>query len=308
MSRQKTDDDVYVLTRCDGQVVKSSFDCLDAPIHITRIYEGDREPTIKGTPCVPTYARKFNIPLQDLRGHEDRLNLQKHGFQYLKLSSDTYIHPDEDSNIGSYLEKVTEVVKAELNATEVICYDYRFRKNQPKLTKDTVYGVDGRKNWDPVSNKPHIDQTADGAPRRMRRHLSAEEIAKYIDGSDTWRLQIVNAWKPLVHPVQDNPITLCDYFSTEEKDLVTIEYHPTPQYAGEYYSLRYNEAQRWYWLSNQTAEELLLFLSYDSHPTQGVKYCPHTAFVNPLAPEDAVPRESIEARMIVISRISDWDW
>lgn len=123
MSPHKIDDDV--LAPCDGQVVKSSFECLDAPEYVTRIYEGDREPTIKGTPRVPTYARKFNIPLQDLRGHEDRLDLERHGFQYLKLSSDTYIHPDEDSNIGSYLEKVTEVVKAELNATEVICYDYR---------------------------------------------------------------------------------------------------------------------------------------------------------------------------------------
>lgn len=95
-----------------------------------------------------------------------------------------------------------------------------------------------------------------------------------IQGSDPFcvlTMMPYSAWKPLVNPVQDNPITLCDYFSTEEKDLVTIEYHPTPQYAGEYYSLRYNEAQRWYWLSNQTAEELLLFLSYDSHPTHGVK-------------------------------------
>ena len=133
-----------------------------------------------------------------------------------------------------------------------------------------------------------------------------------------------SAWKPLVHPVQDNPITLCDYFSTKESDLVTIEYHPTPDYAGEYYSLRYNESQRWYWLSNQTANELLLFLSYDSHPTHGVKCecqremlfgktltlftdCPHTAFLNPLAPENTLPRESIEARMIVITKLSHED-
>ncbi|KAL3421438.1 methionine permease [Phlyctema vagabunda] len=292
-----------VLSSSTGQVVKASFECLDAPDHVTRIYEGDREPTIPGTPLNPTYTKISDIPLQDLRGEEDELELARNGFQYLKLAPKSYVHPDEDDNINSYLVEVTELVKAELKADEVICYDYRFRKNQPKLSKDSIYGVDGRKNWDPVSNKPHIDQTADGAPRRMRRHLTAEEAAQYLDGTDTYRLQIINAWKPLVHPVQDNPITLCDYFSTKKSDLVTIEYHPTPDYAGEYYALRHNKDQRWYWLSNQTADEMLLFLSYDSHPPHGLKYCPHTAFLNPLAPKNAPPRESIEARMIVITRI-----
>jgi len=132
-----------------------------------------------------------------------------------------------------------------------------------------------------------------------------------------------SAWKPLVYPAQDNPITVCDYFSTRKNDLVTIEYHPTPDYAGEYYALRYHKDQRWFWLSDQTADEMLLFLSYDSHPGNGLRcmcstesssmysfpsniesiVCPHTAFMNPLAPKDALPRESIEARLIVITRI-----
>ena len=123
MSPHRTN--LNVLASCQGQIVKSSFDCLDAPEHVNRIYEGDRDPTIKGTPTHPTYARKYDIPLQDLRGQEDYLELQKNGFQYLKLKSTLDIHPDDDKNIHAYLEDVTEQVKAELGATEVICYDYR---------------------------------------------------------------------------------------------------------------------------------------------------------------------------------------
>lgn len=123
MSPHKDTDLEVISSGC--QIVLASFECLDFPAHVTRIYEGDREPTIKGTPLHPTYTKVSNIPVQDVRGKEDELDLQRNGFQYLKLSPKSYIHPDKDDDIGSYLEEVTERVKAELKADEVICYDYR---------------------------------------------------------------------------------------------------------------------------------------------------------------------------------------
>lgn len=122
-SRKPTDIDALSFLR--GQIVKASFECLNAPDNVTRIYEGDLEPTIKDTPLNPIYTKIFDIPIQNLRGQEDQLDLQRNGFQYLKFAPKTYVHPEEDDKVSSYLEEVTELVKAELKADEVICYDYR---------------------------------------------------------------------------------------------------------------------------------------------------------------------------------------
>jgi hypothetical protein len=45
---------------------------------------------------------------------------------------------------------------------------------------------------------------------------------------------------------------------------------------------------------------------YTTHATlmHDQKACAHTAFQNPLAPEDAAPRESIETRSLVLTKIS----
>jgi hypothetical protein len=37
-----------------------------------------------------------------------------------------------------------------------------------------------------------------------------------------------------------------------------------PQRVGEVYSLHHNKSQRWYWLSDQTTEEVFVTIMYDS--------------------------------------------
>jgi len=51
------------------------------------------------------------------------------------------------------------------------------------------------------------------------------------------------------------------------------------------------------YLADQQPSEAWVFLQSDT--TADVKSVPHTAFPNPLAGEDAVPRESIEVRALV---------
>lgn len=36
------------------------------------------------------------------------------------------------------------------------------------------------------------------------------------------------------------------------------------EFVGEAYYLQYNEAQKWYWISGQTEEELMVFVNWDS--------------------------------------------
>lgn len=69
--------------------------------------------------------------------------------------------------------------------------------------------------------------------------------------------------------------------------------------------VRYSPEHRWYWLSNQTPDEFILFTQSDSHPPQGkfrndFNHVPHSAFRNEAARPGCPQRQSIEARFIVL--------
>lgn len=66
----------------------------------------------------------------------------------------------------------------------------------------------------------------------------------------------------------------------------------------ETYSVKYNPNHRWYYLSNQTPEEVTLIKCYDSEIDRA-RLTPHTAFTDPTSPPDAPQRESIEVRVLV---------
>ena len=70
---------------------------------------------------------------------------------------------------------------------------------------------------------------------------------------------------------------------------------------GETYNLCFNPAHRWFYAPEMRAEEAILIKSYDS--LHGVaRFAPHSSFEDPTAPAGMLPRESIEARMLVFHR------
>jgi hypothetical protein len=82
-----------------------------------------------------------------------------------------------------------------------------------------------------------------------------------------------------------------------EDDLVVMELH-YPDRIGENFHLRFNSAQRWYYLANMEANEVLLFKSFDSAVDGRAVRTPHAAF--DLPDQDRAPaRESVEVRMLV---------
>jgi hypothetical protein len=70
-------------------------------------------------------------------------------------------------------------------------------------------------------------------------------------------------WKPLDHPVEDAPLALCDGSSFDTADLVLCD-HVTGQEHRETTYMRRRSQHRWYYLSNQRPEEVVLFKNFDS--------------------------------------------
>ena len=62
--------------------------------------------------------------------------------------------------------------------------------------------------------------------------------------------------------------------------------------------MRYNPNHKWYYLSNQTPEEVTLIKCFDSEEDRA-RLTPHTAFPDSTSPKDAPARESIEVRALV---------
>ena len=58
---------------------------------------------------------------------------------------------------------------------------------------------------------------------------------------------------------------MCDYFSLDHADLRAAD-RVSREYVGEIFYLHYNQNQKWYWISGQTPEEVLVFVNYDSDP------------------------------------------
>jgi len=75
-------------------------------------------------------------------------------------------------------------------------------------------------------------------------------------------LFIDSLWHPIVEPVEQQPLCLCDYRTaktdTFPADLVY------PHIASENQLIRYSEEQQWYYIDNQKIGEAWIFKQVDS--------------------------------------------
>ena len=117
----------------------------------------------------------------------------------------------------------------------------------------------------------------------------------------------MNLWRPIVGPVYDQPLAVCDAGSVAPDDLVNTEILHfveddlvEPRHRGDVHSVRYNPAHRWCYVHAMQPDEFLLLKCFDSRVDGRARFVPHTAFENPACPRDFIPRESIEARTLVV--------
>ena len=104
----------------------------------------------------------------------------------------------------------------------------------------------------------HVDQTPEAAENRVRLHLPAEDVPKLLAG----RFQIINLWRPIHHPADDYPLTLCDYRSIDfNEDLVATKLK-FRTYDGETFGVKHSERHRWKYLRGMRPDELVLIKWY----------------------------------------------
>jgi hypothetical protein len=147
----------------------------------------------------------------------------------------------------------------------------------------------------------HIDQSLAGAFTLLKDNLPDE-----ADTLSKSRWGTINIWRPLT-TIRRDPLALCDARTIEEEDLAKVQAKLPPKGDGSGYydsvskgdgfeslELRANPNHKWYYTSNLTPEECLVFKIADSKASVKGR-SGHTAFMDPTTTDDS-PRESMEIR------------
>ncbi len=238
---------------------------------------------------------QHTVPIRDARPIATRLRLDEHGFElHARRTSFTDFY-DEAAVRERYYPEVRMIMQAITGARAVIVFDHNVRS--------AVRAARGELGVRVPVDQAHNDYTEQSGPKRKREIL---EEAGRTDLADR-HVAFVNLWRPIVGPVYDNPLAVCDAHSVSAEDLVPTDIHhfgeddlTQPRHSGQIYSLRHNPAHRWFYASEMRPDELLLLKCYDSRADGRARFMPHTGFLNPACPSEYVPRESIEARTLVV--------
>ncbi|KAI5296013.1 hypothetical protein KEM52_006064 [Ascosphaera acerosa] len=222
------------------------------------------------------------IEIEDVRGHESELSLDRHGFAAV-LGVPTRAEPtftDEEHIKSVYYPEVEQIILNNVpGATKVVIFDHTIRRGIPDAPRKPVY-------------EAHIDQTLEASQKRVKAHVpdEAETLLKS-------RYRIINVWRPLNGPVQESPLAMAEA-STATSDVLAPIDLVYPDKVGGIVGVRYNPKLKWHYLSGMTNDEVLLLKCSDSADVPG-KGTPHTAFMDPRTPVGARMRESIEVRCLV---------
>jgi len=226
------------------------------------------------------------IVVRDARPIVDRLSLDEQGFVLRQHSTAVRDFYDEEELRRVYYPEVKALLTRETGAEKVVIFDHTIR-SVPKARE----GIEGMR--EPV-RRVHNDYTPRSGLRRVRDHLDPEEAE--------WRLRQrfaeVNVWRPIRGPLEDAPLALCDARTISEADLIPSDLIYRDK-VGETYAFSYDPSHRWFYFPRMQRDEALLLKGYDSAEDGRARFTAHTAFDDPSAPVDALPRESIEVRALV---------
>ena len=225
----------------------------------------------------------FTVPIHDARAMVAQLSLDNEGVILAHQESKVVNFYDSDEVRRVYYPEVERLVKQLTGAVKVHVFDHNVRN---KAMAKAEKGVQ-----EPVK-VAHNDYTVKSGPQRVRDLLpnEADELLKN-------RFAVINVWRPICGPVEENPLAVCDARTIAPQDLVihNLMYRDR---VGEVYSLVYNPEHRWFYFPHMQKNEVMLLKCYDSDEHRS-RFTAHTAFDDPTSPPNAPARESIEVRTLV---------
>ena len=227
--------------------------------------------------------RGYSITIRDVRPMTKELSLDKEGFVLLRQSTRVRDFGDDAEVRSIYYRELEDFLRELTGAAKVLMFDHTLRSaragGEPSNFREPVKAA-------------HNDYTFVSGPQRLRDLIPEEASANR-------RFGIYNIWRPIRGTVYDTPLALCDARTIAASDLIATEMRYRDR-TGETFAIAFNPSQRWYYAPRMQRDEVFVFKCFDSAPNGGPPFTAHTAFDDPTAPPGAPPRESIEARLLVL--------
>ncbi|KAL8677842.1 MAG: hypothetical protein Q9186_005754 [Xanthomendoza sp. 1 TL-2023] len=258
-----------------------------------KLYEKEKPYHLKYAPAEGIPISNFQlekhepIKINSLRGREQDFSFDKNGFTVLKIEEDI---PYEDfsnpAGIRRYLDIVAAGLQKLLGADKVQVFQYVVRPDlkSPSVEDTTLTILRFANVIQPSQSQKKVKAQRDGVRLIQLQDTTPEEAwstFQEVNGdsatlSPDLRYQIVNVWKPLRGPLRDWPLALCDAASVRADHLMAAD-GVFETRVTENLQVHYDAAQRWYYLEDQKASELLVFRQADSHPSRRIG-----TFINPV--------------------------
>jgi len=194
---------------------------------------------------------------------------------------------DADAIERDYYPEMERLVLAHTGARRAIVFDKNVRHAPSADTPTTFLGRPAR--------LVHNDYTTTSAPQRLRDLVGPADAEQALQR----RYAFINLWRPILEPLRDAPLALCDARSVAPETVVTsaLIY---PDRRGEVYRLTYSPQHRWVYFPDMRVDELIFIKCYDSIEDGRARFSAHTAFDDPSCPPGSPPRQSIEIRTLVM--------
>lgn len=259
----------YIAPSSEKPIYYASEGGADAELRIDHAQFEDREVTI-----------------HDARIELTEAQLDNEGFKLVTHKTSVQDFYQFDRIQKDYEEEITKLVLDDTGAKSVHIFDHTKRSNSSAIR--------GKHQIRETASIIHNDYTDFSAAKRVRDLLPADEAESRLQN----RFAIVNVWRTIAGPVFHNPLACCDASTMEANDLIASE-RRAKERIGELELVSYRDQHRWYYYPQMQYDEALLIKTFDSLKNGIARRSVHTAFENPLAPNDAPPRESMESRMLV---------
>ncbi|CAF3374514.1 unnamed protein product [Rotaria sp. Silwood2] len=233
------------------------------------------------------------VTIHDLRGKENSVNIDTHGFEIMKYDGNIHNEFDSGSEMQQlYYDEISALLKKRLGASRVIIFNHIFRFRAIPHAVDQC----DQNHKNPIFYA-HVDNDPPAVRFKIEQVLDAEEAKTVMQK----RFQLINVWRPVgPNPIINTPLTLCDYQSLDIDNDIHIAEARGSQSSVSVYAISRNaqDAHRWYYLSHMRSNELFIFKIFESD--SGVaQYGAHTGFINEHESPTDSEQKSVEARCLV---------
>jgi hypothetical protein len=250
----------------------------------------------------------YPVKIQDGRPIADSFTLDTHGFVLAHAPSQVRDFFDKEEVERLYPAEAAATLRALTGAAEVAPLGWMVRTSGDLTHHATPStGYTHRGGVQPPAGEAHVDMMPDRAERMARMVYEKH----FPEGKGYGRFLAVSLWRAFSPPPQDWPLAVCDARSVGKAEgtantMFIVDALPSEEAmlgdmpdedkAPAAAIFTHNPAHSWWYFSNMTRDEALVFKFHDSDPARAMR-TPHTAFHDTSFP-DAHVRESIEFRLI----------